>query len=69
MSGRLCPAGNGCIEVWLTKGNGVIGIEPTDSPEQSESFRRYHAKDLVRRFAYAGTAGDRNRHVMTGRVR
>lgn len=58
----------GCPEVWLTKGNGVIGIERSDSPEQVESFKKYHQKDLVRRFAYGGTAGDRNVHVMSGRI-
>ena len=32
------------------------------------SFKRIHANDLARRFGYAGTAGDRNQHMMTGRV-
>jgi len=59
---------DGCLEVWLTKGSGVVGIERSDPSEQVESFKRFHANDLIRRFAYAGTAGDRNRHVMSGRV-
>lgn len=59
---------DGCPEVWLTKGNTVIGIESTDSAEDIETFQRFHGKDLVRRFAYAGTCGDRNQHVMSGRV-
>lgn len=59
---------SGCREVWLTKGDGVIGIEASDSPEEVESFKTFHAKDLQRRFAYAGTEGDRNRHLMSGRV-
>jgi len=58
----------GCREVWLTKGNGLIGIERTDSAESVDEFRQFRADDLVRRFAYAGTAGDRNQHVMSGRV-
>ena len=58
----------GCREVWLTKGNGVVGIEPADTPDWVESFMRFHADDLTRRFAYAGTAGDRNQHVMSGRI-
>jgi len=33
-----------------------------------ECFKQFHAEDLARRFAYAGTAGDRNRHMMSGRV-
>ena len=59
---------DGCREVWLTKGQTVIGMEVEDSPDQVEAFQRFHAKDLVRRFGYAGTAGDRNQHMMTGRV-
>jgi hypothetical protein len=58
----------GCSEVWLTKGQTVIGIEAEDLTEQAESFRRIHANDLARRFGYAGTAGDHNQHMMTGRV-
>ena len=59
---------DGCLEVWLTRGNGLIGIERTDEAEEVERFKRFHADDLVRRFAYAGTAGDRNQHMMSGRV-
>lgn len=55
-------------EVWLTKGNGVVGIEPNDPLDQVDALQRYHAGDLMRRFAHAGTAGDRNVHVMSGRV-
>jgi hypothetical protein len=32
-----------------------------------EAFQRFHREDLRRRFAYRGTAGDRNQHVMSGR--
>jgi hypothetical protein len=60
---------HGCREVWLTKGSSVVGIEPADLPDWLESFKRFHSNDLVRRFAYAGTAGDRNQHVISGRVR
>jgi len=59
---------DGCREVWITKGNGVVGVEQNDPLDQIDAFRRYHAGDLLRRFAYAGTAGDRNVHVMSGRV-
>ena len=58
----------GCPEVWLTKSGGLVGIERGDSPEEVECFKQFHAEDLARRFAYAGTAGDRNRHMMSGRV-
>ena len=59
---------DGCSEVWLTKTNGLIGIERTDEAEEVQRFKRFHADDLVRRFAYAGTASDRNQHMMSGRV-
>jgi hypothetical protein len=58
----------GCREVWLTKGNSLIGIESTDSDEKVDRFDQYHSGNLVRRFAYTGTAGDRNQHMMSGRV-
>ena len=58
----------GCREVWLTKGQTVLGIEAEDSPDQLETLHRYHANDLMRCFGYSGTAGDRNQHMMTGRV-
>jgi hypothetical protein len=57
-----------CPEVWLTKGNGLVGIEESDAAEEIQRFKQFHARDLVRRFAYSGTAGDRNRHMMSGRV-
>jgi len=60
---------SGCREVWLTKSGGLVGIERNDSPEEVECFMQFHAEDLRRRFAYAGTAGDRNQHMMSGRVR
>ncbi len=59
---------SGCPEVWLTKTGTLVGIERADSPEEVECFKRFHADDLARRFAYSGTAGDRNEHVMSGRV-
>ena len=60
---------DGCPEVWLTKGNGLVGIERTDSDEEVKRFKRFRADDLVRRFAYSGAATDRNQHMMSGRVR
>jgi len=58
----------GCPEVWLTKSNALVGIERADEQEEVERFKRFHADDLARRFAYSGTAGDRNEHVMSGRI-
>jgi len=61
---------HGCREVWRTKSGGLIGIEPADEPERVAAVQRLHTEtdNLVRRYAYAGTAGDRNQHQMTGRI-
>lgn len=61
---------HGCCEVWRTKSGDLLGIEPTDDAERVDAMKRYHADNgnFVRRYAYAGTAGDRNRHEMTGRI-
>ena len=61
---------SGCREVWRTKSDGLFGIDPEDDPQRVEAVKRFHAENgnLVRRYAYAGTAGDRNRHEMSGRI-
>jgi hypothetical protein len=58
----------GCREVWTMNQRGVVGFEPTDEAERVQCFKEIYAKQLGRRFGYFGTAGDRNVHVMTGRV-
>jgi len=58
----------GCREVWIDKQDSLFGIEATDSDEAVESFKKYH-EGLLRRYSFEGTAGDRNQHVMSGRVR
>ena len=68
---RLVPVGifalleSGCTEVWR-QGDSLWGVEPSDPEQQKETFLRTHAD--VRRYAYRGTAGDRNVHLMSGRV-
>lgn len=59
---------SGCREVWLMQAAEVVGFEADDSPDQVASVQRHRAADLLRRFGYLGTAGDRNRHAMTGRI-
>lgn len=61
---------HGCREVWRTKSEGLVGIEQADDPERVEAIKRMYADtdNFARRYAYAGTTGDRNRHEMTGRV-
>jgi len=61
---------HGCPEVWRTKTGGLVGIESADDLERIAAVKRLYtdADNFVRRYAYAGTAGDRNRHEMTGRV-
>ena len=58
---------NGCKEVYLM-GQVVVGIEPGDPEDAAETMRRVYKVDYARRFSYGGTAGDRNVHVMSGRV-
>ena len=55
----------GCVEAWLNP-EGVVGVESTDSAKTLELLRS--SSTTWRRFRYAGTAGDRNRHVMSGRI-
>jgi hypothetical protein len=57
----------GCPEVHLLGGS-VVGIEPDDPPETVELMRKSRHVEHSRRFSYGGTAGDRNRHEMTGRI-
>jgi hypothetical protein len=56
----------GCKEVYLVK-DSVHGMEETDAPDLIEDVKRWSGVDHARRLAYAGTAGDRNVHVMSGR--
>jgi hypothetical protein len=59
---------NGCTEVWLLKDGGLIGIEPGDAADIIGANRRLVGDRLARSLGYRGTAGDRNVHVMTGRI-
>lgn len=58
---------SGCKEVYLVK-DSVHGVEETDPPTAIENVKRWSNVDYARRLAYAGTARDRNVHVMSGRV-
>lgn len=58
---------SGCKEVHLIK-DSVYGVELSDPPTAIEDVKRWAKVDYARRLAYAGTAGDRNVHVMSGRV-
>ena len=54
---------NGCHIVWLLDDRSLIGFEPSDTE------RPYIGTHEIRRaFSYSGTAGDRNQHMMSGRV-
>ena len=57
---------SGCSEVWLFPNQTLVGIEETDDPTEVRLYRQ--SRPLVRTFAYRGTCGDRNMHVMSGRV-
>jgi hypothetical protein len=57
----------GCKEAYLM-GQVVIGIEPDDPPDAADTMRKVYRVEYARRFSYGGTAGDRNTHMMSGRV-
>jgi len=56
-------------ELKVTASN-ACQLEGTISPTQGSRgvVQTLHADDLLSRFGYSGTAGDRNQHVMSGRV-
>ena len=58
---------SGFKEVYVVK-DSVHGFEATDAPDLIEDVKRWSRVDHARRLAYGGTAGDRNIHVMSGRV-
>jgi hypothetical protein len=58
---------SGCKEVWLLE-KSVLGIEATDSDDIVATAQKVYGETIRRRLGYRGTAGDRNIHVMTGRV-
>lgn len=54
----------GCSIVWFLDDRTLIGFEPNDKSDDAWIGGR----KILRTFSYGGTAGDRNRHAMTGRV-
>lgn len=58
---------SGCDEAWSYQG-GVVGFEPGDTRDRRGLHLDLYRDRLVRRYAYGGTAGDRNAHQMSGRV-
>jgi hypothetical protein len=58
---------SGCKEVYLVK-DSVHGMEVSDAPDLIDQVKRWSNVEYARRLAYGGTAGDRNVHVMSGRV-
>jgi hypothetical protein len=59
---------SGCSECWVFANGGVLGVEPSDSQDRVELCRRFVSEQLIRTLRYGGTAGDRNVHLMTGRI-
>lgn len=58
----------GCTECWVCRNGSVFGVEVGDPSEQVAASRRMRAETIARVFGSRGTAGDRNVHVMSGRV-
>ena len=58
----------GCVEVF-TLPHCAFGMEPDDDREEHLAvIKHFHGEKNLRRFAYRGTAQDRNVHQMTGRT-
>ena len=57
---------SGCMEVLALPRGGVVGIEASDERTLRDALVEQHGP--MRRYAYRGTAGDRNVHQMSGRV-
>ena len=59
---------SGCVEVF-TLPHCAFGMEQDDDREEHLTvIKHFHGTDKLRRFAYQGTARDRNVHQMSGRV-
>lgn len=58
----------GCTEVWQFQNGFLLGVEPSDPPEQVAAAAKIGEPERVRTYGYRGTAGDRNVHMMSGRV-
>ena len=58
----------GCTECWVCRNGSVLGVEADDPPEQIAVSKRMRADNIARVFRSQGTAGDRNVHVMSGRI-
>ena len=59
---------SGCTECWVCRNGSVLGVEADDPPEQIAASKRMRADNIARVFRSQGTAGDRNVHVMSGRI-
>lgn len=59
---------SGCTQVWVVRDGGIIGIETGDSANLIDANRLLVGDRLTRSLSYRGTAGDRNEHVMSGRI-
>lgn len=57
----------GCPEVWQVA-ESLVGFETCDSDEHRRIYESIYGPNRKRIFRYAGTAGDRNVHQMTGRI-
>jgi hypothetical protein len=58
----------GCTQAWQLKDGSVLGIEADDSQERIDALTALYAPSRVGFYAFRGSAGDRNVHVMSGRI-
>ena len=58
----------GAKEIWIVKDGTVIGIFPEDTAEEIALLEKFCGGELFRKVRVAGTTGDRNLHVASGRI-
>jgi len=59
---------NDCTEVLRYENDVLRGVEPGDSSELLAFWRDPDRGAIIRTFTYRGTAGDRKRHALLGRI-
>lgn len=64
----FCLLESGCPAAFVLSTGSVVGVSKDDSAETVEQWRTIHQEQIRRHYSYAGTAGDRNVHMMSGRV-
>ena len=58
---------SGCMECWVFRNGGVLGVESGDDPARTEARRQHNGDSIARVFRYRENR-DRNVHQMSQRL-